>query len=267
MDCRRTQALAPELVKGIHAIDWFQAKCNPVFTVTLLLRVDSHFVPQIGTDTILRAFPARATPSPSKPHTHVRLMPLEIILHPHPTLRYVSKPIRRVDSELKKLVAEMFDLMYEARGVGLAANQVNLPLKLFVANPSGEKGSGEEFVIINPEIQKPKGSEVAEEGCLSLPGILGDVKRPKSVQLSAYDLKGNPIEARVDGFLARVFQHENDHLNGCLFFDRMAEDMRNEIMPDIQDLEIDFRSRQQGGGIEDDETLISRLSEWTDKYA
>lgn len=194
-------------------------------------------------------------------------MSLEIVLHPHPTLRYSSKPIRKVDAELRKVIAEMFDLMYEARGVGLAANQVDIPLKIFVANPSGEKGDGEEYVIINPEIQKPKGSEIAEEGCLSLPGIVGDVKRPKSIRLSAFDLKGNSIEVEVDGFLARVFQHENDHLNGCMFFDRMADDARAEIMNGIEELELDFRSKQSTGLIPDDPTLIARLSQWTDKYA
>ncbi|WP_146522246.1 peptide deformylase [Stieleria varia] len=194
-------------------------------------------------------------------------MALDIIMHPHPTLRYQSKPIRRVDAELRKIVDEMFDLMYESSGVGLAANQVNLPLKLFVANPSGVRGDGEEFVVINPEIQRPKGSEVAEEGCLSLPGVLGDVKRPKSIQLSAYDLKGNAVDVTVDGFLARVFQHEIDHLNGIMFFDRMADDALAEIAGRIQEFELDFRSRQSAGGLADDATLLAELTQWTDKYA
>ena len=92
----------------------------------------------------------------------------------------------------------MLDLMYEANGVGLAANQVDLPIRMFVANPTGERGDGEELVLLNPELQMPKGNETSEEGCLSLPGIHGLVKRPKSVRLSAFDLKGNPVELTAD---------------------------------------------------------------------
>ena len=143
-------------------------------------------------------------------------MQLSIIQYPHPTLRYRSQPIRRVDQQLREIAAEMLDLMYEAKGVGLAANQVDLPIRLFVANPSGERGDGEELVLINPELQMPKGNESEQEGCLSLPGLYGQVKRPKSIRLSAYDLKGNSIERTADGFLARVLQHENDHIDGVI---------------------------------------------------
>ena len=193
-------------------------------------------------------------------------MPLSIIPHPHPTLRVCSRPIRRVDAQLRQIVAEMLDLMYEADGVGLAANQVNLPLRLFVANPTGSREEGEELVLLNPEIQFPKGNETAQEGCLSLPGLYGNVKRPKSVRVSAYDLSGNSIETEVDGFLARVIQHENDHLNGVLFFDRMSEESKRDINEQIQDLEMDFRSKQETGGIATDEVLLEQLNQWYDKY-
>lgn len=193
-------------------------------------------------------------------------MPLSIIPHPHPTLRVCSRPIRRVDAQLRQIVAEMLDLMYEADGVGLAANQVNLPLRLFVANPTGSREEGEELVLLNPEIQFPKGNETAQEGCLSLPGLYGNVKRPKSVRVSAYDLSGNSIETEVDGFLARVIQHENDHLNGVLFFDRMSEESKRDINGQIQELEMDFRSKQETGGIASDEVLLEQLNQWYDKY-
>ncbi len=193
-------------------------------------------------------------------------MPLSIIAHPHPTLRVCSRPIRRVDAQRRQLVAEMLDLMYEADGVGLAANQVNLPLRLFVANPTGSREEGEELVLLNPEIQFPKGNETAQEGCLSLPGLYGNVKRPKSVRVSAYDLSGNSIETEVDGFLARVIQHENDHLNGVLFFDRMSEESKRDINDQIQELEMDFRSKQETGGIASDEVLLEQLNQWYDKY-
>ncbi len=128
-------------------------------------------------------------------------MDLSIIPYPHPTLRVRSKPIRRVDTQLRGFVDQMLDLMYQAEGVGLAANQVGLPIRLFVANPTGQRDEGEELVLVNPELQMPKGNETQSEGCLSLPGMYGQVKRPKSIRLSAYDLHGNPIERTVDGFL------------------------------------------------------------------
>lgn len=194
-------------------------------------------------------------------------MPLQIIPYPHPTLRHKSKPIRRVDAELKRIAAEMLELMYESKGVGLAANQVDLPLRLFVANPTGVRGEGEELILINPVLQRPKRSEAAEEGCLSLPGIYGNVIRPKEVRLSAFDISGNPIERRVDGFLARVLQHENDHLDGVLFFDRMGEQAREDLYGPLEEMEIEFRTRQESGMIPSDAELIARLAEWEARYA
>lgn len=194
-------------------------------------------------------------------------MPLKIIHFPHPTLRRPSKPIRRVDAELKRIAAEMLDLMYEANGVGLAANQVDLPLRIFVANPSGVRGEGEEWVVLNPVIQRPKGSEAAEEGCLSLPGVHGMVVRPKEIQLSGYDLAGNAIDCKVEGFLARIFMHENDHLDGVLFFDRMNEQAREDLHAPLEEMELDFRSRQRVGEFGSDEDLIAALSKWEERYA
>ena len=194
-------------------------------------------------------------------------MQLSIIQYPHPTLRVRSKPIRRVDQELRNIAAQMLDLMYEANGVGLAANQVDLPIRLFVANPAGERGEGEELILLNPELQRPKGSESSQEGCLSLPELYGQVKRPKSIRLSAYDLQGNPVERVVDGFLARVLQHENDHLDGVLFFDRMSEEARRELDDQLSELESVFRSQQKSGAIPADEELLARLEKWHQKYA
>ena len=193
-------------------------------------------------------------------------MPLSIIPHPHPTLRVCSRPIRKVDAQLKRIVSEMLDLMYQAEGVGLAANQVNLPLRIFVANPSGNREDGEELVLINPEIQSPKGNETAQEGCLSLPGIYGNVKRPKTIKVSAYDLRGNSIEREVDGFLARVIQHENDHLNGVMFFDRMSDESKRDIDDRIDELETVFRSKQASGGIPSDQDLLNELEQWYQTY-
>jgi peptide deformylase len=194
-------------------------------------------------------------------------MQLSIIPHPHPTLRVRSKPIRRVNKELRNMAAQMLDLMYEAEGVGLAANQVNLPIRIFVANPAGERGDGEELVLLNPELQMPKGNVSGQEGCLSLPGVFGQVKRPKSIRLSAFDLKGNSVDRVVDGFLARVIQHENDHLDGVMFYDRMTEEAKREIDDQLHELETVFESKQKVGGIDSDEELIAALDPWYEKYA
>ena len=90
---------------------------------------------------------------------------MEIVQYPHPTLRHKSKPINRVDRELKEIVSEMFKLMYEAKGIGLAANQVDLPIQLFIINLKSDPNEGEELVFINPVVTSPKGSDEAEEGC------------------------------------------------------------------------------------------------------
>ena len=193
-------------------------------------------------------------------------MQLSIISYPHPTLRVRSKPIRRVNKELRNIAAQMLDLMYEAEGVGLAANQVNLPIRIFVANPAGERGDGEELVLLNPELQMPKGNVTGQEGCLSLPGIYGQVKRPKSIRLSAFDIQGNPVDRVVDGFLARVIQHENDHLDGVMFFDRMTEEAKREIDDQLHELETVFESKQNTGGIANNEQLIAELDPWYEKY-
>lgn len=194
-------------------------------------------------------------------------MQLSIIQYPHPTLRVRSKQIRRVNKELREMAAQMLDLMYEAEGVGLAANQVNLPIRIFVANPSGQPGDGEELVLLNPELQMPKGSVTGQEGCLSLPGVFGQVKRPKSIRLNAYDLKGNSIDRVVDGFLARVIQHENDHLDGVMFFDRMTDEAKRELDDQLHELETVFDSKQKSGGISSNQELTANLDQWYEKYA
>ncbi len=191
---------------------------------------------------------------------------LQLITYPHPTLRHCSKPIVRVDARLKELVDEMFEIMYEFRGVGLAANQVNLPIRLFIANPSGDKEEGPELVFINPVINRAKGSTEAEEGCLSLPGINAHVKRNKSLFVNAYDLNGNEINAEVDGFMGRIVQHEIDHLDGVLFIDRLTDEIRRPISEQIQAFEKMFESNQQSGSIAPNDALHSQLQEWEKKY-
>jgi peptide deformylase len=200
----------------------------------------------------------------AKPHR--RRLPLQIITYPHPTLRKQSKPLRRVDTELRQIVRQMFDLMYAAEGVGLAANQVDLPMRFFVVNLDAEAGKGEELVFINPVVSQTKGSEESEEGCLSLPGLYGNVVRPKQVMVNAYNLAGEEIKMKVTGLFSRVIQHELDHLNGVLFPDRMSTTALAEARPVLNEFEIEFNSRRATGGIPTDAEIGANWAAWEKKF-
>ena len=142
-------------------------------------------------------------------------------------LRQPARKVKRFGPELQRLVDEMIETMREAGGVGLAAPQVGVPLRVFVAElPEDEEDpqSGRVYVLVNPKIIKASLEEVeGEEGCLSIPGIYGDVWRAEEVVVRAQDVNGKEIRLRAKGFLARIFQHEIDHLNGILFIDRVQD--------------------------------------------
>ncbi|MBL8816454.1 MAG: peptide deformylase [Planctomyces sp.] len=185
---------------------------------------------------------------------------LKIVPHPHPALRWKSKEVTQIDAELKAMISQMFDLMYESRGIGLAANQVALPYRLFVINPSGDSSmKDEEFVFINPEIIRRNGSEESEEGCLSLPGIYGAVPRATRVVVDAFDLSGRQFEMDVTGLDARVIQHEYDHIEGVMFPDRVSAAVMKEMQPLIEDLEREFHQKQAAGMIPTDDELKRQL--------
>lgn len=186
---------------------------------------------------------------------------VRILKYPHPTLRYKAKPLQRVDAELKKIVREMFDLMYEKKGVGLAATQVDLPYRFFIINLESDPDKAPEFVFLNPEISRQLGTAEADEGCLSFPEIYAPVKRPANVVISAYDLNGQEINYRLDGFFARAVQHEYDHLEGKLFIDRLSPAARMNIQPALDDLEREFLGDRERGFIPDDREIVSRLAE------
>jgi peptide deformylase len=191
---------------------------------------------------------------------------LAIVHYPHPTLRHESKPVKRVDGDLARTVRDMFQLMYASRGIGLAANQVDLPLRLFVANLAAAPDDGEELVFINPVITRPKGTEEAEEGCLSFPELYGPVKRPKQVTVDAYNLKGEQIKAELTGMLARVVQHETDHLDGVLFTDRMSATAKAQVQPVLEEFELAFANRRRTGEIPNEEDIAARLARWEERY-
>jgi peptide deformylase len=161
---------------------------------------------------------------------------LKIILWPDPRLLKVSKPVEIFDDKLKSLSARMFELMREAKGVGLAAPQVGQNIRLFITNHNGEPAS--DRVYINPVLSDADGEEEAEEGCLSLPKINIDVFRSKTLRIKAQDLEGNPFEQIETGYWARIWQHETDHLNGVLLLDRMGPVARmanRKLMKDLEE--------------------------------
>ena len=164
---------------------------------------------------------------------------LKIILWPDPRLKKVSKRVETFDAGLKELAERMFELMRDAKGVGLAAPQVGQNVRLFVMNPTGEPA--DDRVYVNPSLTDGDGEEEAEEGCLSLPEIHANVVRFKQMKISAQDLDGNPIEEAASGFVPRVWQHEFDHLNGTLLTDRMGAVARMAARRTLKDLEERYR--------------------------
>lgn len=186
---------------------------------------------------------------------------LEVIKYPHPTLRHKSKPLKRVDGELVKIVEEMFDLMYAENGVGLAANQVDLPYRLFIINLAADPEKGEPFVFINPVISRRSGTVEAEEGCLSFPEIFAPVKRSEQVVISAYNLAGEEINYQLDGFFARAVQHELDHLDGALMIDRLSPSSMMSVKEPLAELELEYQGRRERGSTLDDPRNAARLAE------
>jgi peptide deformylase len=185
---------------------------------------------------------------------------MEILPYPHPALRWKTKPIQEINDDLRRVVAEMFELMYAAKGIGLAAPQVGLPYRLFILNLTGEPGEKEEeLVFINPEILKRKGTTEGEEGCLSFPGMYGQVKRAAKVVIEAFNLQGECFEYSLDDLAARAVQHESDHLDGVLYIDRMAETVKRELDPVIGDFETQFRRWQSEGRFPADDVLKQEL--------
>lgn len=185
---------------------------------------------------------------------------MQIVQYPHPALRWKSKPIPEITRDLERIVREMFELMYAAEGIGLAANQVALPYRLFVLNLTADpKEKDEEHVFINPEIIKRKGTFEAEEGCLSLPKLYGNVRRSQEIVVEAFDLSGNGFELSVNELGARAIQHEIDHLDGVLFTDRMSESGQREVAATLADFDAQFRRQQELGVYPSDEALREEL--------
>jgi peptide deformylase len=189
---------------------------------------------------------------------------LRIVTYPHPALRYESRPVTRIDDDLRAKVRGMFDLMYEARGIGLAANQVSLPYRFFVMNLTADpEKKDQERVFINPEIVKRHSSVEDEEGCLSFPGLYAKVRRARKIKVRAFDLDGNTIELDADDRESRAIQHETDHLSGKLFIDYLGPFARRSAAVKLRDFETRYRQAQRAGDFPDDETAGRTLDALT----
>lgn len=145
---------------------------------------------------------------------------LDILEFPDPRLKQIAKPVEAVGPDERALAQSMIETMYEARGIGLASIQVNDIRRVFVMDISD--GHDEPLVFFNPEIISRAGEQVCDEGCLSIPGVTAEVKRAESVHVKALDIDGAPFELEVDGLAAVCIQHEIDHLDGKVFFDRLS---------------------------------------------
>ncbi len=142
-------------------------------------------------------------------------------------LRKKCLKVENIDETLVTLADDMIETMYAASGLGLAANQVGVTSDLFVIDVGIEKEKRDPVIIINPVITASEEEVIAEEGCLSIPEVFAQVKRSQHVEVKGYDLKGNELRYEAEGFLARAFQHEMDHLNGVLFWDNLSKVKRD----------------------------------------
>ncbi len=153
------------------------------------------------------------------------LLPIKNCLDP--VLRKQCQIIKNIDGELVTLSEDMIETTLAAPGVGLAANQIGIPWRLFVVNMGVETDKDNLITLINPEITAMEGSELGEEGCLSIPDVIAEVNRATQIEVKAIDLNGNAVRFEAKGYLARALQHEMDHLNGVLFWDTLGKVKRD----------------------------------------
>lgn len=146
----------------------------------------------------------------------------QILTYPDPRLREVAQPVQKIDAEIQQLAQDMAETMYDAPGVGLAATQIGVALRVFVIDIAGEDEPSDLKVFINPEILESSGTQTWEEGCLSFPGVSEEIKRAAKVRVKALDVDGKPFELEATGLMAVAIQHEHDHLNGELMIDHLG---------------------------------------------
>jgi peptide deformylase len=170
---------------------------------------------------------------------------LEVVVYPDPILRRGGAAVTQFDASLRELAARMFEAMYAEGGVGLAAPQVALAQKLLVLNPSGDRNDRTgELVLLNPKITRKKGRAFGEEGCLSFPGIHADVERWVDITVEYQDLDGVAQTMQCSGWLARIVQHELDHLDGVLFVDRLTPADKLRVRSKLDELEQRYQKQK-----------------------
>jgi peptide deformylase len=154
---------------------------------------------------------------------------IPIRIAPDPVLRQKATRVRTVDASIRKLIADMRETLYSASGVGLAAPQVGVPLRVIVISIPEQ----EEFALINPEVVRKKGERIVTEGCLSIPGYVGEIKRAESVTVKGRDENGREVRIKADELLAQALEHEIDHTNGILYIDHLESmDKMRKIEPE-----------------------------------
>ena len=155
-----------------------------------------------------------------------------------PVLREACREVEVFDDLLGRVYEDMLETMYHAPGVGLAAPQIGLSLRFFVYDANDGSGPG---AVANPVLSEPAGEQIDEEGCLSIPGLWYLTPRAQGVRLTGQDLRGDPISVDAEGLLARIFQHETDHLGGLLFIDRLSEEDRRRAMAEMRERDLGAR--------------------------
>lgn len=166
---------------------------------------------------------------------------LTLVKYPDPRLRRKCEPVTAFDDDLRALAARMLAIMREHKGVGLAAPQVGVPLRLFVMNITTRPE--DDCVVVNPVVHDGSAVREAEEGCLSIPDVFVKIRRPSRCRLSAFDEHGRPVEREGEGLLARCWQHETDHLDGVLILDRMGPSDEIATRKTLRELEAAYRER------------------------
>jgi peptide deformylase len=166
----------------------------------------------------------------------VTIMPIRTL--GDPVLRETCRPVEEFDDALARLADDLFQTMYDAPGVGLAASQVGLRIACFVYDDR----EGNAGFVANPQVSRRSGEQTELEGCLSIPGPFAQTTRSMKVRLRGLDLRGSPVDIEAEGLLARIFQHETDHLGGTLYIDRLDEDGRRDVMRQLREIELRGRA-------------------------
>ncbi|AAL53505.1 peptide deformylase [Brucella abortus str. 2308 A] len=173
----------------------------------------------------------------ARPITEKSMSVKPLIILPDPVLRQVSKPVERFDDQLRKFASDMFDTMYDAPGIGLAAIQVGEPIRMLVIDLAKEGEPKAPHIFVNPTIvQSSDKRSTYEEGCLSIPDYYAEVERPATVKVNYFDADGKPQSMEADGLMATCLQHEIDHLNGVLFIDHISKLKRDMVIKKFKKL-------------------------------